>query len=412
MERTGQTEMGDAKKVLMLFSMSFLPYQGRYLRVYNEARTLVEAGMDVTLIAWDRDCREPKQEIIDGIKVERIWSRAGFQRGPSNGFSMVIFYLKLFTRLTRKKADVVHCFNLDTILPGWCIAKMKGCRTVLDLCEPGYYTNWPRKYQLLVKMVQGFERFFARRFDYLLVHNLYQVNKFTGYGITTLELIGSYPNRSLIVDKIPEKRDKANEIVVGRIGSIYKNNGVEEMVEVFKRLKMSFPQLRLLLAGKVFEEFREEFELLIEPIRDSTQLTGEFSPQDLPGLYREIDVSVQLCRRTDWFKDITPTKFFETLACGVPVVTSDIGDLRAIINEYECGVIVDETDLDSILTGIKRLADNKEIRRKMAENGWRAVQERYNWDLMGEKLIAVYQGLGLGPINEKNSSCQVAEQCR
>jgi glycosyltransferase involved in cell wall biosynthesis len=412
MEQSGINKIDNTRKVLMLFSMSFLPYQGRYLRVYNEARSLVKAGMEVTLIAWDRDCREPRKETIDGINVERIWSRAGFQRGPLNGFSMFIFYIKLFIRLARKKADVIHCFNLDTILPGWFMAKLKGYRSVLDLCEPAYYANWPRKYQLLVKMLQGFERFFARRFDYLLVHNHYQVKKFTGYGISTLEQIGSYPNRDLIVERLPGKRDSANEIVVGRIGSIYKNNGVEEMIEVFKRMKKSFPELRLLLAGKVFEEFREEFELLIAPVRDAIQVTGEFSPADLPGLYKRIDISVQLSRRTDWFKDITPTKFFETLANGVPVITSEIGDLKEIVDEYDCGVVVDETDLDSIFFGIKKLVDSSELRREMAENGWRAVQERYNWDLMDKKLIDVYQKIGLGPIGEKDSSYRVAEQCR
>lgn len=399
------------KKIIMLFSMSFLPYQGRYLRVYNEAKTLVEAGMDVTIIAWDRDCRAPKKEVIDGIKVERIWSRAGFQSGPSNIFNIFAFYLRLLPMLLRKEADVIHCFNLDTILPGLFAATLRGKRAILDLCEPSYYTNWPRRYRPIVDLLQFFERILPKRFDYLLVHSLYQIRKFRRYGVLTLEQIGSYPNRSLILDEVKRKNVTNATVVIGRIGSIYKNNGIEEMVYAFRRLTSVAPHARLLLAGRVFEEFRETFVHLISTLGDTVEVIGEFSPTDLSELYDKIDISLQLSRRTNWFKDITPTKFFETLARGVPVVTSDIGDLSEIIEEHNCGLIVDETDSESVFLGLKMLVENPSLRFEMASNGLHAIQDKYNWDLMGQKLLGVYESLQPLRVNTKDSTHLEGEQC-
>lgn len=391
MEKCLREKKTSIRKIVMLFSMSFLPHQGRYLRVYNQAKTLVDAGKDITIIAWDRDCISPKKEVIDGIKIERIWSRAGFQRGPLNIFSVIIFYLRLIPRLFKREVDIIHCFNLDTVFPGLLVARLLGKRAILDMCEPEYYTNWHKRYCLFVWLLQMFERFFSKRFDYLLVHNLFQVRKFTGYGIQTVEQIGSYPNRSLILDKIKEKSD--NTVVIGRIGSIYKNNGIEEMIDVFRKLSKITPNVRLLLAGKVFGEFQEDFNRLISPFGDEIETIGKFSPEDLPKLYSKTDISLQLSRRTDWFKNITPTKFFESLANGVPVVTSDIGDLRQIIDGKKCGIVVDETDIESVFSGLKRLVEDHNLRAWMAENGLHAIKESYNWDMMGKRLLAVYQVL-------------------
>ena len=381
---------GNVKNVIMLFSMSFLPYQGRYLRVYNEATSLVKAGKNVTIIAWDRDCKSPRDEVIEGVKIERIWSKAGFQRGPSNLFSVVMFYLRLFPRLFGKKFDVIHCFNLDTIFPGLFMAKVMGKKTVLDLCEPNYYTNWSSRFGFFISLLQYYERFFSRRFDYLFVHNVYQIRKFREYGVSTIEQIGSYPNSSLIKEKVNVQKGISGKVVIGRLGSIYKNNGIEEMIDAFKRLKVVTPGIKLLLAGRVFDEYREEFNSIVLPLGDAVEIIGEFSPEDLPALYDKIDISLQLSRRTDWFKNITPTKFFETLACGVAVITSDIGDLREIIEMYNCGIVVDETSIESVYLGMKRLVEDPALRLKIAENGLKAVKERYNWNIMEQKIIKVY----------------------
>ncbi|GAX60426.1 glycosyltransferase [Candidatus Scalindua japonica] len=384
---------GSVKNVIMLFSMSFLPYQGRYMRVYNEATSLVKAGKKVTIIAWDRDCKSPREEVIEGVRIERIWSRAGFQRGPSNLFSVIMFYLRLFPRLFRKKFDAIHCFNLDTIFPGLFIAKIMGKKAVLDLCEPNYYTNWSNRFSFFISLLQYFERFFSRKFDYLFVHNAYQIKKFREYGVSNIELIGSYPNSSLIKEKVNVQKGNNGKVVIGRLGSIYKNNGIEEMIDAFKKLKEVLPNVKLLLAGRVFEEFREEFDSIVLPLGDAVEIIGEFSPEDLPALYDKTDISLQLSRRTDWFKDITPTKFFETLACGVPVITSDIGDLREIIETCNCGIVVDETSIESVFSGMKSLVEDPVLRLKIAENGLNAVKEQYNWHIMEQKIIKVYETL-------------------
>jgi glycosyltransferase involved in cell wall biosynthesis len=381
------------KNIAMLFGMSFLPNQGRYQRSFNEARSLARAGHNVVVLAWDRDLKSPEQEMLDGVRVERLRVPAGFQAGPLKTFPRLLkFYRKALSRLKEMDADVVHCFNLDPVVPALLAARLRKKPFVLDLCEPNYYGNWKPAYRPLHAVVSFLEKAVSRRADYLFVHNRYQVEKFKSYGVTRLEQIGSYPNRPSIAEN-PCVSDRTDDAVIGRIGSIYEDNGVEELVAAFTVLLKEFPRLRLLLAGKVAPRYHGTFEALIAPIRDRVDATGAFSFSDMPALYSRIDVSVMLYIRNEHFINVTPTKFFDSLASGVPLVTSDIGGLREIIEQHHCGIVVDETDCASICGGLKRLIQDPALRKTLAENGLRLAKETYNWEAQEQRFIEIYNSL-------------------
>ena len=56
----------------MLFSRGFFPDA----RGHKEARDLVIGGYDVTILAWDRECRLARREQLDGFSIERLQLRA------------------------------------------------------------------------------------------------------------------------------------------------------------------------------------------------------------------------------------------------------------------------------------------------------------------------------------------------
>lgn len=386
--------MSGKKKVAMLFSMSFLPGQGRYLRTYNEAKTLSDSGCDVRMLAWDRELKSPERENLDGIHIERLRVPAGIQTGPIRNLPKVLmFWAKAIKSLWKADADIIHCFNVDTIIPGLLVGILKRKKLVLDLCEPNYYVGyWKPVFKPIQKLVSLLERFSSRRFDQVFVHNLYQFKKFAKYGVKNLAQVGSYPNLALVVDKVRAARD-SESVVIGRIGSIYHDNGIEELIEAFHLISKKYPQCKLLLAGRVFPHYQGIFEELIQPIKDRLILIGQFSPLDMPKLYGKIDISIMLYRRTEFFRNVTPTKFFDSIASGIPLVMSDIGGLKRIIEKHNCGVIVDETDPEDICEGAGKLIRDPGLRKTLAENGLRLARERFNWEVEAQKLLEAYDRL-------------------
>jgi glycosyltransferase involved in cell wall biosynthesis len=98
-------------------------------------------------------------------------------------------------------------------------------------------------------------------------------------------------------------------------------------------------------------------------------------------------------RRSSWFKNITPTKFFDSLAMGVPVIVSDMGGLKEIVEHYNCGIVVDESNPEEVAEAIKKMSEDPALRHKMALNGLTAIKENYNWERMRERLLKIYSTL-------------------
>ncbi|MEM2741828.1 MAG: glycosyltransferase WbuB, partial [Nitrososphaeria archaeon] len=70
----------------------------------------------------------------------------------------------------------------------------------------------------------------------------------------------------------------------------------------------------------------------------------------------------------------------------VPVITNVCRD---VVSEAHCGLIVDY-DVKEVRNAILRLKNDPSLRRKLGENGRRAFEQKYNWNLMEKKLLRLY----------------------
>jgi glycosyltransferase involved in cell wall biosynthesis len=80
--------------------------------------------------------------------------------------------------------------------------------------------------------------------------------------------------------------------------------------------------------------------------------------------------------------------------CGVPVITNIATE---VVNETQCGMIVDYDNIDQMKEAIVKLRDNPELRKKLGENGREAFLRKYNWSAMEQILYGVYEQLNLNP---------------
>ncbi len=384
-------------RIVMVNSVSVLPSQGRYRWVYAQAKSLVEAGHEVHILAWDRALEAPEHEVIDGIQIERIRVKAGFGRltPMRTAFRLLVFYWRLFVRMVRIHADAFHTFNPDVIPPVALIARLTGKPHVMALIEPHYYYNWPDRYRPLIKLLDGAERYFALHASAVVVHNLYQVNKFTKMGVKNVVHLAQVPDRALRDDELPDRAGRNGPVVFGRIGTVFGGiNGIEELIPAFQMLLDGGHSAKLLIAGRVAPEFEPTFRTLVAPLGDAVEVTGFFHPNEIAKQYDRIDVSIQLTPRTIFYRYITPTKFTDSLAHGVPVISSAIGDVPYLAEKTGAAILVDETDPQSIRDGLAKLMVDRELRLRMGRAGLELVRSEYCWDQMQHRLIALYASFG------------------
>jgi glycosyltransferase involved in cell wall biosynthesis len=89
-------------------------------------------------------------------------------------------------------------------------------------------------------------------------------------------------------------------------------------------------------------------------------------------------------------KYVTGNKLFEAMMCGVPIITNVATE---IVNETQCGIIVDYNDIDQVRNAIVSLRDNPELRKNLGDNGRKAFLQKYNWNVMEQKLFKIYDTL-------------------
>src|SRR4051794_3322597 len=77
--------------VLMLLTNAYDPDP----RVRQEALALIDMGCRVRLLAWDRDCKRPRTELMEGVAVERVQMASRHGRGTTQ----IFFYLAVYIRM-------------------------------------------------------------------------------------------------------------------------------------------------------------------------------------------------------------------------------------------------------------------------------------------------------------------------
>ena len=79
------------------------------------------------------------------------------------------------------------------------------------------------------------------------------------------------------------------------------------------------------------------------------------------------------------------------MSAGLPVIASNFGLWKEIVQGSKCGVCVDPNDINQITTAINFLHSNPKKAQKMGENGKKAILEKFNWNLESEKLVNFYK---------------------
>lgn len=147
--------------------------------------------------------------------------------------------------------------------------------------------------------------------------------------------------------------------------------GQKALLEAMPRVLERFPHARLLIAGD--GPLKDELEKVRDKLglREHVSLLGRRN--DVAGLLALSDIFVF----SSHYEGL-PGAVMEAMAAGKPVVAFDIPALRELIQDKECGVLVQGRDTRRFADAVIRLAEKKEMAGEMGDRGRRIVKERYH----------------------------------
>ncbi len=89
----------------------------------------------------------------------------------------------------------------------------------------------------------------------------------------------------------------------------------------------------------------------------------------------------------------TPVSLIEAQACNIPVISTDVGGVKDIVQENETGFIVPKNDLEAFSEKLHLLIENEEIRKKMSQKGWIFVHEQFHYTTLVKNMENYYTSL-------------------
>jgi len=184
--------------------------------------------------------------------------------------------------------------------------------------------------------------------------------------------------------KINRSKENQNGFKLLFTGHLRPGRGLELLPDIVKNLE----ETQLIITGraedqKLLDKIEGISNISYKGFLDHNQVLDlEASSDAMVALY---DLNLQTQN-----KYVMGNKLFEAMMFGIPIITNVA---KEIVNETDCGVIVDYDDIEQIKEAIILLRDNPELRKRLGTNGRKAFLEKYNWNVMEQKLYRVYDNL-------------------
>lgn len=352
-------------------------------RVFQkECRSLAKAGYRVTLIV-------PHTEdlVVDGVQIRALpLPKSGKER------------LKKTTRLVYEAAlkenpQAIFHFHDAELLPFMIMLKRKGRKVIYDAHEDTpqqvKYQHWiPRWMRPPVSLfMHGLEAIGSKMFDRLIAAEPIVAKRFGPRKTTTIH---NYPLLSEFVEA-DEASYETRPMHAAYLGGISEVRGIREMIQATHALQTSFKS-RLLLGGSFYPAALED-EVKSMPAWQSVDYHGWISREAISQHLNKVRVGLVILYPTQKYLDSYPTKLFEYMAAGLPVIASDFPQFRSLVEDIGCVIFVDPKDSQALADAMQWVFEHPKEAALMGQRGKEAIQDRFNWQTEGKRLLKVYEDL-------------------
>ena len=347
-------------------------------RIYEKMCTsLARSGYDVRLVATE--------DPLPGATFPVV----GYQRSDRRLVRMSLGAARAVVRAVRMRPHVVHLHDPE-LIPWVAVLRLLGIRVVFDSHEHIAASMENKSY--LPRGVRGL----AQRASRWLVSLVDRAA--SGIVTATPAIAEDFANeRRVVIQNFPilaqwaevdEERRPASRLVF--IGGLTEGRGAFQMLDAIERLGVSHGAT-LTIAGTASEDLLAR--LRAHPGWRHAEFVGMLDRAELAELLADSTIGVVLFLPEPNHVNSQPTKMFEYMAAGVPVLASDYPLWRELVVTTDVGLVADPLDGDAVVRAAAQLLDDPAARARMGRNGRELVEATRNWAVESEKLVAFYDDL-------------------
>jgi glycosyltransferase involved in cell wall biosynthesis len=329
--------------------------------------TLLELNYNVILIG---------RYYVDSKFIYRDYETKRFQLWFNKGPLFYLNYnLRLFTFLLLIKPDALWSNDLDTLPSNYLYSKLKKTKLVFDSHE--YFTEVPEliKRPIIQKIWKTLERSTLPKIKHVFtvsqsIANLFE--KEYNIKVTLLRNVPLLNKKNSVVENI---KVAGKKILIYQ-GAINMNRGIEHMVKSMQYVDNSV--LHIIGAGDITKDITK---LIIDlKLQDKVKMLGRIPLEKLHGYTQQADLGLSLEEDAGLnYRFALPNKLFDYIQAEIPVLVSNLPEMKNLVNQYQIGETIENHDPKHIAEKVKYMLANNEKIELWKSNCKKAALE-LNWD--------------------------------
>jgi glycosyltransferase involved in cell wall biosynthesis len=176
-------------------------------------------------------------------------------------------------------------------------------------------------------------------------------------------------------------------VITRNLEAIY---GLETAIRAVALVREQIADIRLEIAGS--GPLRAELEQLAESLGlgETVIFLGRLGRAEIVDLYHNADAMLNPSR-----VDNMPNSVLEAMACGLPVISTNVGGVPYIVRDGQTGLLVEPDNAPQMAQAILSLHNDATMRESLARNGLREVAQYY-WNEVKPQWLALYRDCGAG----------------
>jgi glycosyltransferase involved in cell wall biosynthesis len=395
---------------LLLFSQYYPPEHGATQnRLESFTRDCRRNGVEVTVLTalpnYPRGQvyegyrrRWCVRESAGGIDVIRawIWTRPGM--GPLaralSHLSFAVSALIIGWRLM-PCADILVWESFPPLLgpTAYLLAKLKGARLITNVSD-----LWTASVRALNVLPEGTVLMTLERLESFMYCRSALIAGQTDHIVATVRskvpgaVVYLWPNGADVGQEPPESPVMVRagwgigpeRLVVGYAGMFGMSHGLETILQAASRV--ASPLVTFVLVGD------GPYKARIEETARTMRLTNvvfvrSYPHASMPSVWQAFDCAIVCLRRLPLFRGAIPSKMFEAMSSGRPVILAVEGEAASVVEDSGAGLAIEPENPEAMAKAVDRLQADPDLRRQMGENGRRVVANRYNRARLNEAFI-------------------------
>ena len=349
---------------------------------YKETLSLLEMGYDIVYMAQDASKTGNKQ-----IKCVDLKSKKTF-------IQKLLYLFEVFRIARAENCDVYHFHDPELIYVGLLLKMFTKAKVVYDVHEdyPSqmlskfYLKSWMRK--PLYHIMRFSEKLANKYFDAIITADNFVEKHFTNKKTI---VVYNYPDVKKIEDSISDRNaEKQWDVIFPGSMSWFTTNMILEAVKIVRN---KWKPIKTILISPFHEGGISRVENRIKDLGldlDDFILMKNIPPYNVPNYIVRSRIGLIPLQDTPKMRSNIPTKLFEYMYCGIPVVVADLPPMAQYLNSVDVGFMVNPNSAQEYADKIIFLLENTDVAKSMGEDGFKLVSSEYNWNREKRKMEKLY----------------------